>query len=73
MLASLIAFVKSHSNLTFTLLGVLIFVVLISSLISGINFSVTNIKQAFEGTGVEVSSITRFNFTGFAELGFPVR
>lgn len=72
MFASLISFVKRHINLTFTLLGVLIFVVLISSLISGINFAVANIKTAFEVGEHEAAPMPHFDFSGFAELGFPV-
>lgn len=73
MFTTIVAFLKNHSNLTFTLLGVLIFVVLVSSLIFGINFAVTNIKQAFEVGEGEVAPVPHFNFAGLTQLKLPVR
>lgn len=67
-MSKIIQFFKSKYNLTFTALGVLIFILVVSSLIWGVNFALLNINKVFE-EGVATSTvITHFNFQGFDEL-----
>ncbi len=68
-----VAFIKRHYNLTFTVLGVLIFIALVGSLIFGINFALRAVTEAFEPETVATSTIVRFNFAEYAQLGFPTR
>jgi cell shape-determining protein MreC len=68
-----VAFLKTHYNLTFTVLGVLIFIALVSSLMFGISFILGAVTQAFESEAVAPPEVVRFNLAEFMQLGLPVR
>lgn len=67
-MSRIIQFFKSKYNLTFTVLGVLIFILVVSSLIWGVNFTLLNINKVFEEGAATSTVITHFNFKGFDEL-----
>ena len=67
-MSRIIKFFKSKYNLTFTVLGVLIFILVVSSLTWGVNFALLNINKVFEEEAATSTVITHFNFQGFDEL-----
>lgn len=64
-MAKIFIFFRARIHLTFAVLGVLIFMLVLSSLIVGINFSLNRINEVFESGEATSTVISHFDLEGY--------
>ena len=67
-MAKMFHFFKTRINLTFGVLGVLIFMLVVGSLIIGINFSLNRINEVFESGTTTSTVVSHFDLAGYREI-----